>query len=353
MSPLTPTPPPPPPPPPGIASPFPGAPLPGEDAYNCGIVNTQQGKAGGFFQRAWDGTKKCVGDVTGGIGGAFQPGPTRAMFQSDHAFDVFASPVTNPHYFEDPRSLTEFRPTFMWQSTPDGNPVFSGGNNFFLNLRGSVAITDRISIVLHRAGFVSTDAQTPILDFGNATGLSEVHIGPKFTIIRNDVSNTVAAIGMAFEIPVGSGDVQQDTGSLTLRPYFSIAQNFLRSDYGSFNFMNTTGYAYSTDNQRTDYVYSSFHLDYEIAKRFYPLIEANYVYYTTNGGARAVNFEGGNLFNFGATDISGNSELTIAGGFRYKFTEAVQMGLAGEYGLINTSRSLDNFRVTVDLIFRY
>ena len=53
-----------------------------------------------------------------------------------------------------------------------------------------------------------------------------------------------------------------------LDPYFSIAQNFGRTEYGSFNFMNTTGYTFRTDNTRSESFFSSFHLDYEIAKRF-------------------------------------------------------------------------------------
>ena len=35
-------------------------------------------------------------------------------FKSDHVFDGFISPVTNPFLFEDPRSLTEVRPIFMY-----------------------------------------------------------------------------------------------------------------------------------------------------------------------------------------------------------------------------------------------
>lgn len=348
MSPLVPTPPPPPPPPGGV-SPFPGGIPPGEDAYNCGAVNTKEGHVGGFFHRLWDGTKRCVGDVTGSIGGA----STRTLFLSDHDFDVFVSPVTNPFYFEDPRSLTELRPTFMWQRTPKKNSVFAGGDNFFLNLRGSLALTDRISIVAHRLGAVWTEVQNPQLDFANHFGYSEVHIGPKFTIIRNNTSKTLAAVGLVFELPIGAKDVQQDTGNLGLRPYFSFAQNFLPSTYGSFNFMNTTGYSFGTDAARSDFVFSSFHLDFEIAKRLYPFVEANFLRYTSNGNVRNLNFDGGNVFNFGSMGVASQNELTVALGTRFKFSESIQVGFAGEAGVIGGDRMLDRFRVTFDIIFRY
>src|SRR5205085_9724483 len=39
-------------------------------------------------------------------------------FESDHCLDTFSSPVTNPFLFEDPRSLTELRPIFIWQKIP-------------------------------------------------------------------------------------------------------------------------------------------------------------------------------------------------------------------------------------------
>lgn len=354
MAPLTPSPPPPPPPPPpGAASPFPGAVPAGEDAYNCGVVNTKSGHVGGFFQRLRDGTRRAWDNMTTGIGGAFQSGPGRAAFQSDRCFEVFASPVTNPFYFTDPRSLTEFRPTFMWQVTPGSNPAFAGSNNYFLNLGGSVAITDRFSVTFNRLGFVHMDGTGAVPGFSSDTGFSEIHLGPKFTFIRNDTSNTLAALGLVFEIPIGSGDVQQSNGDLTLRPYFSFAQNFWRSDYGSFNFMNTTGYAFSVDSERTDFLFSSFHLDYEIAKKFYPLIELNYTLYTVDGDVNNITFEGHNLFNFGARDIAGQSDLTIAGGFRYKVNDNWWIGLAGETSLLSGGSHLDRFRLTFDMIFRY
>jgi hypothetical protein len=278
------------------------------------------------------------------------------MFQSDHAFDVFSSPVTNPFYFVDPRSLTEIKPLFIWQKTPSSNAIFAGSNNFYIGANGGVALTERISLTLNKLGWVFIDPNNPVPpDFANNNGFGEVHLGPKFTIVRNDTSNTLVALGLIFEIPTGSSGVQQDTGSLSLDPYISFAQNFLRSSYGSFNFMNTTGYSFGMDSQRTDFLYSSFHLDFDVGnlKKIYPLIEFNYIYYTSNGGARPLNFEGGNMFNYGSTMVSSTSLLTMAAGFRYNFTPNIQTGLAGEFNLIGGSRNLDAFRLTFDVIFRY
>jgi hypothetical protein len=328
----------------------------GPQMYNQGVVN-RDGDVGGFWTRVGDKFQRCWEDVSGGVGGAFQGSPTRQVFQSDRCFEVFSSPVTNPFFFEDPRSLTEIRPVFMWQHTPSANPVWNGGNNFVYALAGSVAFTEHISLVVNRFGFETISPKIGTPDIQSHTGFSEILLGPKLTFLRNETSNTVAAVGLTFDIPDGSGKVLQNTGHLALIPYFSIAQNFGRSDYGSFNFMNTTGYTFRTDNTRTESLYSSFHLDYNVknANRFFPLIEMNWRHYTRNGGARALDFEGSDLANFGSQSVSGLNELTLAIGTRVVITRNIQWGVAGEFNVLNnsTGRHLDQFRLTTDFIFRY
>ena len=166
---------------------------------------------------------------------------------------------------------------------------------------GSVAITENISFVVNRLGW-TTIAPHNDPAVGTHTGFSEFMLGPKFTFLRNETSGTVAAVGLTFDIPTGSGSVFQNTGHTQLDPYFSIAQNFGKNPYGSFNFMNTTGYTFRTDNTRSEAFFSSFHLDYDMAglKRFWPFVELNWRHYTRSGGANDIGFEGNDLANFGA-----------------------------------------------------
>ena len=349
--------PPPPPPPPsfgGPASPVPGGPLAGEEAFNCGVAN-QPHAGGGFFSRVWGNVKDCWNDVTGSTGSIFQGGPGGKMFQSDRQFEVFTSPVTNPFYVQDPRSLTEVRPIFMWQKTPDDVPFYRGGNNYFVGARGSVAFTPYLSLTIDELGYVFSNPDNPNPMIQDENGFAEIHLGPKVTFIRNDTSGTVAAAGLIFELPVGSSRVFQNTGDLGLTPYFSIAQNFFRTTYGSFNVMNTTGYSFGVGDERSDFFYTSLHLDFNVGNlnRIYPLIELNYTRYTTNGNNIPLNFEGRDLFHFGSTDVDGLNDLTVAAGFRFKLSDVVQFGIAGEFGVLNRERILDEFRLTVDVIFRY
>jgi hypothetical protein len=359
--------PPPPPPPPGAtlipntAGPavFPGGPVatvrPNEEAYNCGLV-TSNADTGGFWSRCGDGLKRCWSDMTGAVTGGVACMQNRGLFQSDHEFDAFISPVTNPVFFEDPRALTEFRPSFIWQRTRDETPFFAGGSNYFLNLQTRVAFTPWVSLVVNKLGWTWINPDEPVPGVvEQGSGFSELHIGPKVTFLRNDVSGTVAALGLNFEIPSGSARVLQDTGDLSLSPYFSIAQNFWRTQYGAFNFMNTTGYSFAVDSDRTDFFYLSAHLDYNIGNlnKYYPLIELNWTRYTFNGGARNFGFEGNNLFNFGSDGVAGEDDLTLAIGGRYKWSEAIQFGLAAEFSVLGGPRHMDDFRLTMDMIFRY
>jgi hypothetical protein len=303
--------------------------------------------------------RRCWGDVTDSVGGIAQPGAGRSSFQSDHCFEYFASPVTNPFYFEDPRALTELRPVFVWQKTPNENQVFAGGNNFFYGLQGRVAFTERLSLVVNKFGFNTLDPRNPIDAFDSSTGFSEIHLGPKFTFWRDQTTGTVMAAGLTFEVPVGSTKTFNDTGTLGLTPYFSIAQNFWKTSWGSMNFMNSTGYIFAVDNERTESLFSSFHLDYNVrnANMFFPLVEVNYQHYTRNGGARdfGTGFEGNNFLNLGSLGIAGRNELTVALGARFALSQHIQFGLAGEFNVLgnDNGRHLDDFRLTADMILRY
>ncbi len=330
--------------------PPPGGLPPGEEAYNSGVV-TDPVRGDGPGRSRWsifaDFPWVHNMDFTGG---------GRKLFESDHCFDNFISPVSSPFFAEDPRSLTELRPIFLWQQTPSGNPVYRGGDVVFAGLQARVAITERLSFVMNKLGWVWSEPHTTVGDFAPHAGFAEVRLGPKYTFWRDDRTGTLMAAGLTFQVPSGSRKVQQDTGNLSLTPYLTFAQNlnFLPTGWGSFNFMASAGYTFGTDSQRTDYFYSTFHLDYDLGglRKIYPMLELSWVNYTSSGKARDLTFEGRDLFNFGATAVSGHNDVTLAAGLRYKFNEAIQTGIAAQFPL-GGRRDLSDFRLTVDMIFRF
>ena len=272
--------------------------------------------------------------------------------RSDHLFDGFISPVSNPFLFEDPRSLTEIRPIFIYQKLPSSQPDFKGGHIAFFGTQARVAITDRWSLVLNKFGGVSARPGDAVSSSGE-TGFAEIWLGPKFTFYRGEENGTVAAAGLQFQLPVGSKGVFQDTGTLSLVPYVSYGQNFLRDfRYGSFNVLASTGYAFSVNNQRSDYYYLSGHLDFDAGNlhRFYPLVELNWVLNTTNGTSTPIGSEGRDLINFGGQSKSGL--LTAAFGGRVKITESAQIGAAFEIPVAGR-KDLFRYRFTLDFILRY
>jgi hypothetical protein len=351
LFPATPAAPPLPPPVPPVppSGPFPGMPVTPNEQFNCGVVTEPPGTANPFWkgcQNLWGGCKHLASDVGTCEGG-------RSPFQSDIGFNVFSSPITNPFLFEDPRALTEVRPIFMWQGTPTSNPIFHGGDIVFAGFQARLALTQRLSVVMNELGAIWMEPHNPVGDFATHSGISELRIGPKYTFYRCEESGCVAAAGLTFDIPIGPHKVFQDTGSLSLEPYVSVGKNFGASAYGSFNFLGTIGYSVAADSQRTDFLFTSLHLDYDVGRLhiIYPMIELNYFYYASSGSVQPVNFEGRDLFNFGATSVSGHNSTSMAIGARYKFNECWQAGLAYEFPL--SGKDLMDFRITADVIYRF
>jgi hypothetical protein len=329
--------------------PPPGIPYNPGDPYNNGVVPDTMPPPGTTW---WDKTKNIFDMQSGpfcGCGG-------RRPFESDHCFDGFISPVTDPFLFEDPRSLTQVRPIFLYQTIPSKNPGFKGGNIEFFGIEASVALTERWSVILSKLGGIWINPSGSALPpyNGDRSGFAEVNIGPQWTFIRNEHSGTLGALGLIFEIPTGSKSTFQDTGSLSLVPYLTFGQNFFRSSYGSFNGIGQIGYSFATDSKRSDFFKANLHLDYDIGNlhKFYPLIELDWRYYTKNGNTIHQNFEGGDLINFGATDITDRNNLLLAAGLRYQFNRNFQLGTAIEFPVVGT-KDIENFRWTIDFIIRY
>jgi hypothetical protein len=277
--------------------------------------------------------------------------------ESDHTCDCLATPVSNPFFFEDPRAVTEIRPLLIIQDSPNRAPFFNGGNSYFYGIQGRVAFNDRWSLVINKLGFVTFDPNNPGPEIERRTGFAEVNIGPKYTFLHNTSSGTVAAVGVNFDIPFGSREVLQDTGSLSIDPYFTIGQTFGRTSWGVFDFIGTIGYNFSVDDARSDFFHTALHLDFNVAaaNKWYPLIELNWFHYTDSGKAHDFGpngLEGLDLGNFGSTNVSGRDFVSLATGVRYKLNEHVQFGAAVEFPLTR-AQDIQDFRVVLDMIFRY
>src|SRR5262249_37706480 len=154
----------------------------------------------------------------------------------------------------DPRALTELRPIIMVQSIPSSNPLYRGGNAEFYGIQGRWAITERWDAVLNKLGFVSINPGSGSVLSSN-TGFAEIDLGPKYTFYRCERTGTVAAAGVTFQLPAGDSKVFQNTGNLSVVPYVSFGQSFWRTQYGTMDFLTTGGFAFATDNKRSEYFF--------------------------------------------------------------------------------------------------
>jgi hypothetical protein len=274
-------------------------------------------------------------------------------FESDRAFANFISPMTNPFYFEDPRSLTEVRAIGLFQGIPGDQGTFRGGNAMFFGGQARLAFTERWSLVVNKVG-VSLFNPGSESGLPNRAGLSELWIGPKYVIIRDPEHKTLLSAGATFQIPLGSGGVYQDTGRLSVVPYVTAAQKLMSTAWGTFNGMAAGGYSFGTNRDRSDFFFASAHVDFDVMNKqqFFPLAELNWFGYTTDGQARAFGVEGRDLANIGAANKGANL-VTWALGGRYRSKNSFwELGAAFE-GPLFGPRGLFNYRFTVDIIWRY
>ncbi len=182
--------------------------------------------------------------------------PAAGLFKSDHfCDDSLISPVTNPFFFEDPRSLTEIKPLFMIQEAPKAH---GGGNAEFFGIQGRLALTEQFSLVINKLGFVSLNPDQANDGYDKKTGFAEINFGPKFTFWRDECHRNVAAVGLNIEAPIGSNSVFQNTGTLGLDPYITYGQTFGRSSFGSFNFIGEAGYNFAVDDKRAEFFHTEF-----------------------------------------------------------------------------------------------
>lgn len=315
-------------------------PLTGVEPFNNGVLGAGDNPQRGFRDRCYDYLFKSCD-------------PNRGLFESDNIFSTFSSPITSPFLSEDPRSLTEVRPIFIYQNIPNSNPNFQGGDVEFFGLQARVAFNENWSFVINKLGGVAFQPDNNTTSgFNDDSGFAEIWLGPKFTVIRNIDANRVLATGVTFQIPAGGSEVAQDTGDLSISPYLSFAQGFNLFETGPLNFMSTVGYSFATDDIRSEYFYANFHLDYNIQGKIFPTLEMNWIHYTSNGGRNGFSFEGGDLVNFGSTNAEGDNLLSIAPGVRYKFSECAQVGAAVEFPLIKDDQ-FNDVRLTFDFILRY
>jgi len=267
----------------------------------------------------------------------------RALFESDHAFDGFTGPMSNPVQFKDPRSLTEARFLFMSDYARPGTPVLGKGTAQVYALQLRVALTDRLQLFADKDGIVRISPSPG----KSVTGLANLAAGLKYVWIRDVENQFLFSTVVQYEAPTGYSNIFQNQGSGTIAVYGILAKQF----FENYHFLLQFGDNIAVQNQQSGYFLTAMHLDRRFG-RFTPFYEANWFYYNQPGKFLPLGIEGGGWINLGSHNIDGMNYVTNAFGAKFDVTKNIEAGLAYEFQVSNRVQLLNNM-LHAQLIFRY
>lgn len=272
---------------------------------------------------------------------------TDLLRRSDHCFDDFISPMTNPVWFEDPRTLTEARGIFLNHDMTDAT---GGGDVQVYALQLRLALTERLSLIAVKDGYVVSS--NPLID----DGWADVAAGLKYNLIRDTERGRLLSAGLVYSMPVGSPRTLQGTArglQDNADGEFAFYLTGGRRIGEHAHWLSAAGMKIPVDQQeQSTFAYWSNHLDLQLTKTFYALTELNWYSYLDDGNGPLNGVEGMDLFNFGSTGMDGQNLVTNAVGFKYKPCGNTEIGIAYEYPLTERRDIIDD-RLTVDWIIRY
>lgn len=261
--------------------------------------------------------------------------------KSDHAFDSFISPMTNPVFFEDPRNLTEARGIFMNHNVP---AAAGGGDVQLYAVQLRARLSENVSLIATKDGYITSS--NPLIN----DGWADFSAGLKFNLIRDTCNQRLLSGGFTFELPTGEADPLQGNGDGELNLFFTGG-----TQLGSKSHWISAGGVRlpmnSTDESSSCYL--SNHVDYQIRRGVYLLAESNWYHWLGAGQDGPIpGVEGLDLFNLGSPGVAGNDIVTAALGVKLKPHGNMEVGVAYEVPLTEREDILDN-RLTVDWIIRY
>lgn len=269
------------------------------------------------------------------------PGPG-LIGPSDHGFDNFISPMTNPVFFEDPRTLTEARFIFLNHHVPD---ALGGGDVQVYALQLRAAITEDLSLIATKDGFIVSD--NPLIN----DGWADIALGLNYNLYKDVQNQELLSAGFTFELPTGSSQALQGNGDGEFNLFVSGGIEL----FPEWHYLTVSGFRLPTNRAEESSVwYWSNHLDRQLGQSgLYLFGETNWYHWMGSGKAFTLApVEGVDLFNLGAVGVSGNDIVTGALGVKYKPSAAMELGLAWELPLTDR-RDVLHDRITFDCIVRY
>lgn len=270
---------------------------------------------------------------------------------SDPYFCNFVSPISNPLFFEDPRTLTEIKPIFIEHHFPRNLPVLQGGDAQVYAVQMRAALTRRLSFIATKDGWI--DLRTPGL--GHQDGFADLSAGLKYNLIRNPEFPFLLSAGFTYEVPIGQREVLQNLGDGETHMFLSSAMQLGQELY----WMSGTGFRVPINHTDSS---TMWYWSNSLAYRFgpgstpctgwYGMWETNWFTWTRSGQSLPLNFEGTDLINLGSNNVAGNDIVTMLWGLKYKPTALQEIGSGIEIPVTDRS-DLFGHRVYLHWIIRH
>ena len=262
---------------------------------------------------------------------------------SDHCFDSFVSPLSNPFFFEDPRSLTEVRGMFINNNLPGA--IGQGGDIQVWAAQARGRLTDRFSVIAPRLGYLQLDQGGR----GAPIGFLSAPVGFKYNFIRDVDRQLLVSAGATYFIP-GATSAFSGFGNGDFHFFLTAGKQIF--DRG--HWLSGTGFRIPTDvNFGTQFWYWSNQWDYEVVDHWYGLLGVNWFHWMSNSRNNVTNgITGLDLINLPTGGVAGSNVVTGLVGAKWKPSGNVEVGAGYEFPLTQNGDILNN-RIYADLIFRY
>lgn len=276
------------------------------------------------------------------LAGCCDSGRWLGLLPSDHCFDDFISPLSNPFYFEDPRALTEVRSIFIEQSLP---PTIGSGDFqlYALQLRGR--LTENVSVIAPRLSYWQVNQSGG----GAPVGFMSAPVGLKFNLVTDVDRGFLLSGGATYFIPGSTGSLT-GFGDGDLHVFLTGGKRFL----GNAHWLSGSGFRIPFNrNWGTQMWYWSNQWDYQLPNNIYPLFGLNWYHWLNSSGVDFTNdIAGLDIINLPAGNVAGLDVVTGAVGLKWKPTGNFELGGGYEFPVTQNGDILRN-RAYLDLIVRY
>lgn len=253
-------------------------------------------------------------------------------------------PVGSPLYFEDPFINSDLRFIYLWHDIPKSSQLRGGELNVYA-LQARLAITDRLQFIATSDNI--SHLTGPIIE--DATGYNDIAIGLKYALLVDHQNDFLLSTGLRWKLSNGHAKVLQGNVD-ELSPFISAYKG-----WGKWNFIADVAGRIAMDEHRGNHVLSwNFHVDYEVCKHFFPMLEIHGLHYLSSGDRLPLDVGGLDYANIGSADVAGRNVYWGGIGFRVPIVEHLSWGAVYEFPLQDPQNN-DIFeqRVTTNVILTF